>query len=100
MDYEARISAAIAELGKQDVPNFSATARKHKINRITLARRFRGESQPASVANLNLQGRLTVNQEQDLITWIGELSARKLPPTPGMIKAHVERLISEEISSH
>jgi hypothetical protein len=28
MFYEAAISAAIAELGKQDTPNFAATARK------------------------------------------------------------------------
>jgi hypothetical protein len=44
VSHNARIELAIADLESQTQPNFSATARKHNIQRTTLARRFKGES--------------------------------------------------------
>ena len=40
--HEARLGLALADLAKQDKPNFMATARKHGVNDRTLSRRFRG----------------------------------------------------------
>ncbi|EFR03583.1 hypothetical protein MGYG_06581 [Nannizzia gypsea CBS 118893] len=39
---EEAIAAAIADLELQDVLNISETARRFKINRVTLSRRYRG----------------------------------------------------------
>lgn len=40
--YEARIGLVLANLAKQDKLNFIDTARKYRVNDITLRRRFRG----------------------------------------------------------
>jgi hypothetical protein len=42
--YNDRIELAITDLESQAQPNFSSTARTYDVNRITLARRFKGES--------------------------------------------------------
>ena len=39
------ISAAIADLNSQDTPNFGWTAKKHKVDRTTLRRRFKDQQQ-------------------------------------------------------
>ena len=100
MPDEAAIAAALAELANQDPPNILATAKRHKIDRMTLSRRYKGQSEPKAIAHLNTQGRLTAVQEEALIGWIDELSARKLPPTPAMITTYVERLLNEPIGKN
>ena len=49
-NHEARIQEAIADLALQLKPNYLVTAKKHKVNRITLAWYYRGETAPISVA--------------------------------------------------
>jgi hypothetical protein len=44
ISYNDRIKLAITDLESQAQPNFSSTARIYDVNRITLARRFKGES--------------------------------------------------------
>jgi DNA-binding phage protein len=46
MDHEARIQAAIADLESQDRKNVTATAKRWKLARETLSKRFRGETDP------------------------------------------------------
>ena len=79
MPNEADIASAIADLTNQKTRNFSGTANKHKVDRKTLQRRFYGQSEPS---------------------WIDALTNRKLPPTPGMIKSHVERLVDRSIGKN
>jgi hypothetical protein len=43
MAHNNRIAEAIADLRTQDCPNIAATAKKYKLDRSTLSRRFRGE---------------------------------------------------------
>ena len=43
MDLDARIKAAINDLKSQSRTNFAATARKYRVARETLLKRFRGE---------------------------------------------------------
>ena len=40
MDHEARIQAAITDLQSQERVNYSATAKRYNLERITLAKRF------------------------------------------------------------
>ena len=67
MPDEAAIVAAIAELGNQDTLNYTAAAEKHGVERTTLMRRHKGQSQPTAIAYLNSQGRLSTIQEEALI---------------------------------
>jgi hypothetical protein len=46
MDHEAQIQAAITDLESQTRRNYASITRKSKIERTTLARRFRGETGP------------------------------------------------------
>ena len=43
MAHNARIAEAIADLKSQDRPNIAAIARKYRVARETLSKRFRGE---------------------------------------------------------
>ena len=52
MDHNARIEAAIADLESQEHINYSATAKKWNIERIMLAKRYRGEIGSKQEANL------------------------------------------------
>jgi hypothetical protein len=45
MDHNARIQKAIDDLKSQSRTNFAATARRWKVERITLAKRFYGETE-------------------------------------------------------
>ena len=40
--HNARINLAVADLRKQEKPNFKATARKYTVNSTTLKRRYQG----------------------------------------------------------
>jgi hypothetical protein len=44
MDHNARIESAITDLESQGHPNVAATAKKWKVARETLSKRFRGET--------------------------------------------------------
>jgi hypothetical protein len=100
MPDEAAIAAAIEELANQATPNISAAARKWKVDRITLTRRFKRQCKSAKESHIDLQGNLSTAQEKDLLSWIDELTNRKLPPTPAMVKNHVERLLKREIGKN
>ena len=41
MAHNSQISAALADLERQKVQNFSTTAKRYDVNRITLTRRFK-----------------------------------------------------------
>jgi hypothetical protein len=45
MDHNARIQKAIDDLKSQSRTNFAATARRWKVERITLAKRFRDKTE-------------------------------------------------------
>jgi hypothetical protein len=100
MPDEPAIKKALADLDNQDRPNYKATAEKHGVDRNTLSRRHKKQTEPTAIAHLNAQGRLTAIQEEALISWIDVLTKRKLPPSPGMIKNYVERLIGEDIGKN
>src|ERR1700753_163169 len=100
MPDEATIAAAIAYLREQDTPNFTIAAKKCNLIRTTLARRYKRECLSLNDAHIELQGNLSINQEAELLKWIDELTNRKLPPTPLMVKNQVEALLKRQIGKN
>ena len=82
MDHNARIEAAIDDLRSQSRTNFAAIARHWGLERITLAKRFRGETGINNDANSYIRQQLTATQEEALIVYINKLNDRGFPPTP------------------
>jgi hypothetical protein len=59
-----------------------ATAKKWKLERTTLAKRFKGQTQSIETYRSELSRRLNNVQEEVLIVYIDKLTLRGLPPTP------------------
>jgi hypothetical protein len=92
MDYEARMKAAITDLKSQERTNYAATATKWEVHRITLARRYRGETESNQDATSYARQKLTNTQEKTLIKHINKLSDRGFPPTPQIVKNLAEEI--------
>lgn len=78
------IDTALKVLHSSDEPNISAVARKYKISRSNLTKRFNGVSQSAVQKNTSQQ-LLTPQQERTLVDYINKLTQLGLPPTPSMV---------------
>jgi len=78
------IEAALAALKSQNIPNYTATAKKFGVNRTTLSRRHRGITAPrgATASSLAL---LSPAQKKVCIDYINELTKRGIPPTARMV---------------
>lgn len=83
---EADIQKALDDLESQEVPNYSATAKKFKIDRRTLQRRHKGISKPKESAYSESHMLLTIEEEEVLVQHINNLSDRGLPPTPQILR--------------
>jgi AraC-like DNA-binding protein len=92
MDHNARIATAITELESQNRPNIAATARKWKIARETLSKRFRGTTGSNQDATSYSRKRLTDIQEETLIAYINKSNDRGFPPTPQILKNIAESI--------
>ncbi|KAF1933101.1 uncharacterized protein M421DRAFT_53001, partial [Didymella exigua CBS 183.55] len=68
----------------EDAIPWSKIAEKHGIVRSTLTRTWRGETRPHKEKVL-AQQKLTLQQEEELVRYIEELTARHIPPTREMI---------------
>jgi len=64
---------------------YTHIAEKHGVDRNTLSRAHRGVQVPRHVANHD-QRKLTTQQEIELVKYIEELTARRLPPTRHMVR--------------
>lgn len=82
------IDEALAEIdslepGEEIV--YTQIAKKHGVDRSTLARRHQRVQVPREVADRK-QTKLTQQQEEELVKYIEELNARHIPPTREMIR--------------
>ena len=93
---EAAIQEAIIDLKSQKAPNFAATAKKHSVPRLTLTRRFKGETVSSAEAHSRHHKLLTNAQESVLIEHIRKLSDRGIHPTPQIL----ENLVVEFVRKH
>ena len=100
MDHNARIQAAITELESQEDINYTATAKKWRIDRSTLSRRHRGKTGLNQDATSYSRKQLTDTQEETLITYINKLNDRGFPPTPQILKNIAESIIYKPLSKN
>ncbi|KAF1923994.1 uncharacterized protein M421DRAFT_404224, partial [Didymella exigua CBS 183.55] len=81
---------------KDEIP-WSKIVAKHGVVRSTLTRTWRGETQPREAENTARQ-KLTPQQEEELVTYIEELTARHIPPTREMIRNFASAVTQEPVS--
>jgi hypothetical protein len=82
MDHDARIESVIDDLESQDYPNIATTAKKRKVIRETLLKRFRGKTTSHQEAASYIRKKLIDVQEDVLIKYINKLNDRGLLLTP------------------
>jgi hypothetical protein len=100
LSHNDRIELAIAELESQTQSNFAATARKYNLKRITLSRRFKGETDSKENA-VSYALKAFTNVEKDvLMRYINNLNARELPPTSQIIKNFAEEIANKNLKSN
>jgi hypothetical protein len=92
MSYEQRMEAAVASLKAQKSQNFNATARKFKLGRTAVSRRFKGQTMSRAAANSEYRQLLTKAQEEVLIMRINCLTDRNIPPTTAIVKNMAEEI--------
>jgi len=100
MDLNTRIACALDDLESQERVNYAATARKWNIDRRTLARRHKGETDTIQQANSDVRQKLTNAQEEVLIAHANRLTDRGLPPTPQMLKNIAEQVAKTKLGKN
>ena len=78
---ELDIEKALADLGTQVKPNYSATAAKHYVGRTTLMRRHLHKTRSRVAFLSKTIQSLTKDQEETLIFYINRITDRGQPPT-------------------
>lgn len=92
IDYNDRISAAIADLNLQEVPNYGTTAKKYGLVRTTPRRRHTAQTVSRSEATTESRQVLNGAQEKVLFGHIGRLIPRGTPPPPAIVRNIAEEM--------
>jgi len=74
--------------------SYSQVAKKHCVDRCTLARRHQGRNQPHRLAHLSLHPQ----HEAELVRYIKTLTERRTPPTRVMIRNFASSLVGRDVS--
>jgi hypothetical protein len=94
---EAAIKLALDDLKSQAVINFDATAKKYKLDRTTLMRRYKGKMTSNHEARSIHQKLLTDAQEEVLLKHISDLSDRGMHPTPRILENLIIEIVRKPI---
>ena len=98
---EMQMQLALDDLRSQSNPNYGATADRYKgVDRTTLRRRFEGTQVSRKVANAEHQQRLTMAQEEALISHINKLTDRGLPPTSQIVCNLAEEIVGGPVGKN
>jgi hypothetical protein len=90
-------TAAIESRDPGDKLVYQEYARYFDVDRSTLSRRHKGCQGTQEAKNLN-QSKLTPQQEEELVLYIGDLTGRGLPPTNTMIQNFASTIAHERVS--
>jgi hypothetical protein len=90
-----RLQLAIADLKSQESLNYASTARKWNVDRSTLSRRHRGVTGSKDDQYSYAVQALTNVQEDVLVRYINDLSARGLLLIPQIVKNLAEELANK-----
>ena len=96
MGLEEALAECDTFASEEDIP-WSKIAEKHGVVRSTLTRKWRGETQSREEKAI-AQQKLTLQQEEELVTYIEELTARHIPPTREMIQNFASSVAKELVS--
>ena len=89
--------AAIESLKPGEKLIYQEIADQYGVDRSTLARRHKGIQAPRETKDSNQQ-KLTQQQEEELVGYIEELTARHIPPTREMIANFASAVAQEPVS--
>jgi hypothetical protein len=89
--------AAINALKPGEEFSYNKIAKRFGVDRSTLCRRHRRLQVPHNTKIINQQ-KLTQQQEEELVTYIEELTARHIPPTREMIANFASAVAQEPVS--
>jgi len=95
-----RIEEALEDLNTQELPCFSATAKKYDYWPSTLRRRFYDKIHSREEVNDIYYSALTRAQEAALVGLINKLTTRGLPPTPRVVRNLAEEIRGSIISKN
>jgi hypothetical protein len=98
--YNDRIELAVADLESQESLNYAQTAKKWNLNRSTLSQRHRGITGLKQDQYSYTAKALTDKQENVLVGYINNLSARGLSPTSQIVKNLAEKLAGKDIGQN
>jgi Tc5 transposase DNA-binding domain len=93
------IEEALADLRLQEEPNILQTAKKHKINRTTLSRRWNHVT-GSKQSGYDAQRLLTTAQSNSLKKYINDLTERGLPPTNAMVRNFAAQIAQKQPGPH
>ena len=91
------IQEAIAEIESResgDEFSYSQIVKKYGVNRVTLARRHKGETEAYGIRKRSLHPQ----HEIELVQYIETLTERRIPPTRAMIQSFASSLAGTEVS--
>ncbi|KAG9191609.1 hypothetical protein G6011_01526 [Alternaria panax] len=91
------IQEAIAEIESRepgDKFSYQQIAKKHGVNRVTLARRHKGETEAYGIRKRFLHPQ----HETELVRYIDTLNERRTPPTRAMIQRYASSLAGFEVT--
>jgi hypothetical protein len=94
---EKDIESALADMNAELKPNASAIAKKWKVDRTTLTRRFEGQTASRATYFSERRQCLTTEQEDRLVDQINRLTNQGIPPTSQMVKNFAEEIIGREV---
>jgi transcriptional regulator with XRE-family HTH domain len=87
----------IRKLKPGETLSYRKLAEKHGVDRTTLSRAHRGVQGPQHVAHETKQ-KLSNQQEEDLVKYIEQLTARHIPPTRLMVRNFASSVASTPCS--
>ena len=94
------MQAALADLAKQDTPNYMATSKRTGIPRKTLSDRFTELHGSQQTTNSESRQCLNDAQEEALIQLINRLTNRGLPPTNSIMRNLAEEIIGHQVGKN
>ena len=97
---EKDMESALADMNAELKPNVSAIAKKWKVDRTTLPRRFEGQTTSRATFFSERRQCLTSEQEERLVDQINRLTNRGIPPTSQMVKNFAEEIIGREVGKN
>ena len=95
-----QIEDAIAYLKALKKPNYAEAARRFSVEETTLRRRFLGVTVSREQAHQEHHQLLNKAQEDVLLSYIGKMTDKHIPPTTQIVRNLAEELIGKDVGKN